>query len=83
MSKTYNGNDLLNLKVRNYSELLELTEECTKYVKDAEHHNRMKKLAWKKFFECRKKIKELKTNMGLPIPNDEVTPRELDFNNIE
>lgn len=76
-----NANEILDLKVRNYGELLELTEECSKYVKDAEHHNRMKKLAWAKFFKCRKQIKQLKENMGLPVPNDDITPREIDFTN--
>lgn len=71
--------NIQDLKIRNYSELLALTEECTKYCKEAEHHNRMKKVAWAKFFKVRKQIKELKINMGLPVPNEDVSPRELDF----
>jgi hypothetical protein len=77
---TLDQRDQLDLKVKNYSELLALTEESTGYIRQAELANKAKKLAWSKFFACRKRIKSLKMNMGIQI-EEEISPRSLDFTN--
>jgi len=76
-----NKGDLLDHKIKNYSELLALTEEANGYIREAEKYNKAKKLAWAKFFAVRKRVKSLKMNMGLPI-EPEVEPKTLNFDNL-